>query len=245
LSQQVAELRRALSVRDDFVAGAVIELRNALTPVISLSDHICGASFDQEAAGSRVVPMVAGLGWASRQFLRRATVLLEASRLLTGAPYKPSLSAFALSDLVTEALTCVQEGAAVLGCEFRADIQGDLRVLSDRVALDLIVDNLLWNAIKSGAGRPIAITLMQGALPNNDAIRLTVTDGGPALPVDESGLFEPFDSAIVSDGNAQAGVGIWVARQMLAALGGELVMQHRPDVGNVSAVTLPFCPPPK
>jgi signal transduction histidine kinase len=117
-----------------------------------------------------------------------------------------------------------------------------IETLSDRSAVEQIVDNLLSNAIKFGAGAPVEI----GLVPADGAsARLTVRDHGIGIsPEDQARTFERFERVISTRPQAGFGLGLWTTRRLVEALGGTILIASAPGEGSTFVVTLPPASPP-
>jgi signal transduction histidine kinase len=243
----LAELREALCRRDRFLAIVTHELRNALTPVVSIVDYL-NVSLHREGgvAAAQTAAMVGQLSQAMHRYLRRTEVLLEASRLLAGGAYRPMPSTFDLSVLVRDAIGLSRAAAALVGSPIRPDVEPDVVVTADRTAIEIVVDNLLSNAVKYGAGRPITVTLRRAATAAGGSVRIAVRDEGIGIAaVDQVRIFEPFQRAAGATATG-FGIGLWVARGIVQACGGELAVERSaPGRGSSFAVTLPLCVSPE
>lgn len=85
LRRQVADLREAVRARDDFVAIAIHELRNPMTPIVAAADLALKAA--QDAKGScppRIAVLLERLQFLVQDFVQRSTRLLDVSRVEAG-----------------------------------------------------------------------------------------------------------------------------------------------------------------
>ena len=80
--------------------------------------------------------------------------------------------------------------------------------------------NLLSNALKYGAGRPIEISVRAGA----SRAAVVVRDHGVGIPADEqTAVFGPFARATTAQYHAGLGLGLWIAQQIVQASGGRIL----------------------
>jgi two-component system sensor histidine kinase KdpD len=88
----------------------------------------------------------------------------------------------------------------------------------DESSFELVVRNLISNAIKYGDGTEIRVC----AAASGSGIELTVADGGPGLPTDDVGrVFDLFFRADDARRRAQgAGIGLFVVRALVESAGG-------------------------
>jgi signal transduction histidine kinase len=241
----IASLREAIRVRDVFLAVASRELRNALTPLASLVEFLdMSVQRQHSSTPDEIAPMVGRLASATERFEKRTTLLFEASRLIAGEAYVPSPSTFDFASVVRSAIDVASPAATIVGSSIVATLDEDVVVISDRAALGLIVDTLISNATKFGAGRPIEVTLAYAHdAPEDARVRLSVRDHGIGLSrEDQERLFAPFGH-IAAGPSAGFGVGLWVAHALAQALGGTLSVESTLGLGASFTATLPLCAP--
>ncbi len=110
------------------------------------------------------------------------------------------------------------------------DVQGD------RVQIEIVLHNLLTNAIDALKQIPGRRTLELRAAASNDGfVRLTVTDNGPGVESERAQtLFEPLASGKVHG----LGLGLAISRSIVEAHGGALTLDpHAP--GAMFSLTIP------
>ncbi len=104
--------------------------------------------------------------------------------------------------------------------------------------LEQVLRNLLGNAAKYG-GADSTVTVI--ADTDDDWVRVRVEDQGPGIDDDElDQLFELFyRSPRTAAAASGAGIGLFVCRQLVAAMGGRISAERRPEGGATFVVTLP------
>ena len=110
----------------------------------------------------------------------------------------------------------------------------------DRLRLEQIVTNLLSNAVKYGAGRPISVEV--GATgPGEDAeVWIAVRDRGIGMSAEDLGrIFGRFERAASERNYGGLGLGLWIVRQVVDAMGGTISVESQPDRGSTFTVRLP------
>jgi len=169
-------------------------------------------------------------------YLKRAEILLDVSRITTGklilAP-----SPFDLSDLVRETVETFAAAARHAGAQIDIDAPASLPGTWDRLAMEQIIDNLVSNAIKYGAHRPVVIC----AEDHGDNVCIRVRDHGPGIPADaRSRIFGRFERAVGPEERRSGfGVGLWVVGQLVNAMGGTIRVDDAQGGGSVFIVNLP------
>jgi signal transduction histidine kinase len=124
----------------------------------------------------------------------------------------------------------------------------DLRILAptpvegrwDPMRLEQVVVNLIGNACKYGAGKPIEVTVSLGPA----GAELVVRDHGIGLsPADQHRIFERFERAVSPQEYAGLGLGLWITRQVVQAHGGQISVRSELGQGSEFKVVLPLVPP--
>lgn len=125
------------------------------------------------------------------------------------------------------------------GVRFSAEIAPDLPVVSgDDTYLEHVFRNLLSNAAKYGApGGYVRLT----ASAEDGVVVVRVLDGGPGIDeADADRLFDLFYRSPSTAGLAKgAGIGLFVCRSLLTAMGGSISACRREEGGSAFTVRLP------
>ena len=125
---------------------------------------------------------------------------------------------------------------ALAKCEVTVSSPASLEGLWDSKRLDQIVDVLLANAIKYGAGKPVEIALSEKPA----AAVLAVRDHGIGIAPDaQARIFERFERAVSSRHYGGLGLGLWFCREIVSAMGGRLAVQSAEGQGATFVVQLP------
>jgi signal transduction histidine kinase len=123
------------------------------------------------------------------------------------------------------------------------DPRTPVTLLVDPQRLGQVLTNLLQNALKfSGLEPPVDLRI---APVGDEAISFTVTDQGPGIPEQERELiFERFHQmdAASTRRSEGAGLGLYITRQLVDAMGGGIELTSREGFGSTFAVTIPLRP---
>jgi signal transduction histidine kinase len=109
------------------------------------------------------------------------------------------------------------------------------RVLADRASVQHVLMNLVVNATKfSPPGAPIAIDVGR----DGDDVCISVTDHGVGIPADKrERIFGKF--VRLQDGGVGVGLGLFICRALVEAMGGRIWAGEGPDGGARMSFTLP------
>ena len=143
-------------------------------------------------------------------------------------------------DLVELVRTILDEtGDAAPAVAGRLSYRGPPRqaIRARPVALKRALANLISNAISYGGSANVSMTAGAPGM-----VEIAIEDDGPGIPPDEiPRVFEPFHRLEQSRNRETGGVGLGlpIARNMLRAHGGDVVLSNRPAGGVRALVTLP------
>jgi two-component system, OmpR family, sensor histidine kinase KdpD len=167
--------------------------------------------------------------------------LLDSSRLANGGVH-PNLQPTGYAETAYRALLGV-DAASRVAVELDEPTPD---VLADPGLLERVLANVVDNALRHGAGAPVALR----ASTHADRVELRVVDRGPGVPRDGADrLFAPFqrlDGPDRADRHPVGGVGLGlsVARGFTEAMGGTLRAEDTPGGGLTVVVSLPAAPEP-
>ncbi len=229
-------VQEAVRARDEFLSIASHELRTPLTSMHLQMQSLMRTLHDGRQAPSRE-RLESKLEVVDRQERRLAKLvdrLLDISRLTAGR-LELELEEVDLAALVRDVATRFEEDFRRAGSPLQVRAEGPVIGLWDRMRLEEVVTNLLSNALKYGGGKPVEVFLEA----RSDRIRLWVRDQGMGIALeDQERVFERFQR--VSDyRQGGLGLGLWIVRRILEAMGGCIHLESRPGAGATFTVELP------
>jgi two-component system, OmpR family, sensor kinase len=233
------ELAQAVRARDEFIAIAAHELRNPMTPILGCAEHLLavGRRPESECPEAIIVALERLVGLIG-EYIKRATTLLDVSRITAGK-LCAELSLVELSEVMRQAVERHRPEAERSGCRLKPSIEDDVSGLLDQLAVEQIADNLLSNAIKYGAGEPIEVSLGR----HGAQAQLTVRDYGIGISEeDQARIFDAFERAVTRREHGGFGIGLWVVRQLVDIMHGEIHVTSCPAEGSTFTVILPLSP---
>ncbi len=169
-----------------------------------------------------------------RHYVRRATTLLNVSRANSGQiPLEPV--AFDIAELVCQTVSRFAPAAERARCPLQLDVQPEIAGVWDHLAVEQILDNLLSNALKFGAGRAVSVSLAA----DESCVTLTVRDEGAGISEqDQARIFGRFEQAVGQRQHGGFGVGLWLVRSLVGAMGGSITVESAPGQGAAFTVRL-------
>ena len=109
----------------------------------------------------------------------------------------------------------------------------------DPARLDQVITNLISNATKYGAGKPIEVTILK----DDSVARIVVKDHGIGIAAgDHERIFEQFERVGGDRYVTGLGLGLYISRNIVEQHGGRIRIQSAPGEGAVFTVELPLMP---
>ncbi len=238
LAADAAALRRADELKSALLAAVSHDLRTPLAAIVATAGNL--REEDVAWTARERHDFAAAIEGEARRLDRLVTNLLDVSRIEAGG-LRPRLGWYDLGALVDEVLGHSRQLLAHHRVVVAAE--DDLPPLAlDYVQIAQVLVNLLENATKYA---PAGTTVCLGARRVADEVVVTVMDEGPGLPAGAGDrLFAPFYRAgEPGRGPHGTGLGLAVARGFVAAHGGRIWGENRPEGGARFAFALPLAPP--
>jgi signal transduction histidine kinase len=225
--------RDSLAARDDMIASAAHELRNAFhTIVLRLATLRPAVQKQADAPAQQSFSRLTSMVNDATKLLES---LLDASRLSSGTlqlEYEP-VELVALTQTVMQRLDDeIQASGSAVDLQSSGPVDGNW----DRMRMEQIATNLLCNAIKYGLGKPIEA----GVRGDQATATLVVKDHGMGISEeDQASVFAPFVRSKDARKLRGVGLGLWIVRQLVEAHGGTIRVESAPGQGSKFVVVLP------
>jgi len=232
-------------IRDEFLSIASHELK---TPLAALQLRVDGLNrlvpkltdaMRSDPIVERMLQNVDGIGASSARIGDLITSLLDSSRITSGR-LELERHMVDVSAIVRHAIEERREESA--RCGYAIELEAPRPVFGewDGARVEQVVANLLSNAMKFGAGKPILVSVTQ---PTGGTARIAIRDQGIGIAsADASRIFQRFERAVSSRNYAGFGLGLWIAQQIVDAHGGEIHVTSEPGSGAMFTVDLPIHP---
>lgn len=220
-----AALRRSDVLKTALLRTVSHDLRSPLTAIVAAGHALLSPTverFERDQLTRAIVE-------EGERLSRLIDKLLDLSRLQAGNA-EPHLTELALEELLEAAAERVPAGVSLR-------VEGDPLVEGDGAQLERAFANLLENAARHTAGRPVDV---RAEVVDGRAV-VRITDQGPGIPPAERALiFEPFYRGRDAPPGSGSGLGLAIARGFVEANGGGISVESAADQGSTFVVSLPL-----
>ncbi|UCM90005.1 sensor histidine kinase [Streptomyces marincola] len=232
LEQRMQDLSARESASRQFVADMSHELRTPMTAITAMTEVL-------EDEVDNLDPMIAPAVQLVVSETRRLNDLVE--NLMEVTRFDAGTARMVLDDVdIADQVTACIDARAWLDAVHLDAPRGIIARLDPR-RLDVILANLIGNALKHG-GSPVRVTVREEETPaEGQQVLIEVADEGPGIP--EAVLPHVFDrfykasaSRPRSDGS---GLGLSIALENAHLHGGDIAVRNAPDGGAVFTLRLP------
>ncbi|HEX7491527.1 MAG TPA: ATP-binding protein [Candidatus Limnocylindrales bacterium] len=223
------------AAKDEFLRGVSHNLQTPLTSIRAYVEQLRGASM--EADQDRRLQIVAEQADRLTRLVRQ---LLTVTRLEAGV-LRAESEVMAIGPRVRRAWEALN--AHETAFELR-DGGGGWLAVADADQLDQVLWALLDNAVKYG-GRDGKVEVEIKAAPTAGKLYVTISDHGPGVTeADRTRLFTRFTRGASHTSGDGTGLGLYVSRQLLRAMGGDMWLEpERSGRGAEFTLALPGEPP--
>jgi two-component system, OmpR family, sensor kinase len=239
LARANAELREAVRARDEFLAIAAHELRSPMHALLLQMTSV--VEIARRGSTGDLVPRLERVRQVVERYVKRATTLLEISRINAGQ-LQLRFEHVDFATVVREVVESYATEAAYHGARINLTTPDVLYGRWDRLALEQIVTNLVSNAIKYGDGKPVDVKLVL----ETPCARLEVQDRGIGIPAaDQARVFNRFEQVVTAQTHSGFGIGLWLVRTLIDAHHGSIEIESAPRQGATFTVRLPLDSAPR
>ncbi|MBI2864587.1 MAG: HAMP domain-containing protein [Chloroflexi bacterium] len=240
--QDLTEVRRAESVRREFVGNVSHELRTPLASMRALVETLQDGAMDDPPAAKDFLRKMEIEVDEMTQMVRE---LLELSRIESGqVDFKMEPTDF--GPLVRQTVERMKAQAERAGIELATEVTGDLPiVVADGERIRQVLVNLIHNAIKfTPPPGKIIVSVLPATEPQVSGVAVSVADTGVGIPADDlARIFERFYKADKSRSSGGTGLGLAIAKHIVQAHGGNIWVESRVPAGRGGGSTFHFSLP--
>jgi signal transduction histidine kinase len=235
--QDVTRLRRFEELKNDLVATVAHEFRTPLTS-LRMAVHLC----TEQVAGP-LTDKQAELLHSAREDCDRlqgmVDDLLDLSRIESGKVELYPLPV-EVRRLIAGAIDEFRPDADIKGVNLRApNSLPQVSVLADHERIGHVFSNLVGNAVRY---TPKGGSIELGAASIDGFVRFTVSDTGTGILKEyQDRIFEKFFQ-VPGAGPKGTGLGLYIAKEIVSAHGGEIGVESETGRGSTFWFTLPAVP---
>jgi signal transduction histidine kinase len=235
--RDITEQARLDAARRDFIATASHELKTPLFSLSGFMELIDEGELDAATESEFLALM--------RQQVDRLTdlslSLLDLSQVDSGA-VRLEADDIDLTAVTRNVIAEFRPGAESRGVSIEVAAPAELPAACDERRVGQVLRALLDNAVKfSPQGGTVAVDLAAETVAGAaDDVVITITDQGPGIPADElDRVFERFFRGKDGAHQSGSGLGLSIARDMVALMGGTLTVRSRRGSGATFTVRMP------
>jgi len=224
----------------EFLANMSHEIRSPLNAVLGFAYLLEQRAIDADARN-----MVRNIRVSGQSLLAIVNDILDVSKIEAGHMLIEA-APFCLGELLEKVATSMRIGAAGKDLQLIVDTPpaGVGVLLGDALRLEQVLLNLTGNAVKFTPGGQVALrcTLL-GRDGDTLVLQFSVHDTGIGIDLAaQEAIFSPFTQADSSTTRrfGGTGLGLTICRQLVALMGGALVVDSAPGRGSVFSFSLPL-----
>jgi len=214
----ITRMRALEAVRRDFLSNAAHELRTPVTSISGYAETLLTGGIDAELSKEFITTIHRN----ARRIADMVSDLLVLDTLGGRAAVIGERVSVPLLEVVDDAVRTAK--GVTPSAQIDVEV-GAIAVLGTREGLEHVVQNLIDNAIKYGAGAPVSVR----ATKHDGRVRLAIADAGPGIPKGhEERIFERFYRVDAGRSRDQGGTGLGLAivKSHVEAMGGRVWFEH-------------------
>jgi signal transduction histidine kinase/DNA-binding NarL/FixJ family response regulator len=229
--------KSAKAVRNEFLSSISHEVRTPMNTIMGMTD--LALSTDVDAKQRRYLEQVRA---AADSLLGLLNDLLDLSKI-HARRLRLDVQDFRLRDCIADVVGRYRVRAEQKGLAFECGIAEDVpdTIVGDPGRLRQVLSVLLSNALKFTDEGRIAVRVGVRECGDEDAVlEFAVTDTGIGIPEEmQEAVFEAFRQAdgSVTRAHGGCGIGLSIASELVAMMGGDLRVQSRPGQGSTFRFT--------
>ncbi len=231
------QANQAILIRDEFLSISSHELRTPLTP-LKIQLQVLSMHIEKGTYSDLSIEQLRKMLALAEKQVNRITVLvddlLDVTRISSGK-LTLNIEEVEMVELIKEVVDRYKTQLQTAQCDVHLNLVDSVFAHIDRIRFEQVFVNLLTNAIKYAAGKPITITLKV-----EDQIVLIVSDRGIGISeIDHKRIFDRFERANSNTAQGGLGLGLYIVDQIVKAHNGTIEMESQKGKGTTFTVKLP------
>ncbi len=239
VGRERAERSRVVEAEGRARATLSHELRSPLTAIQAyaslLLDGLFGPLEDRQRESISRIRM------SGQHLLAIIENLLDLARIDAGT-LTLSTRSVQVEDVVAEAVQMLQPRLDEKKQELRSDCPGNLTVHADPDRLRQALVNLIGNAIKyTPEGGTVRVEVAVTERADEEVAAIAVSDDGRGMsPEVLPTIFEAYDRGGAESHESGVGLGLFISRELLREMDGEIHVESEPGAGSTFTAFLPL-----
>ncbi|GAB3427119.1 ATP-binding protein [Massilia solisilvae] len=236
-----AQALSASAAKSQFLSNMSHELRTPLNGILGYAELL----HEDLPQGSEQHDFARFIHESGTHLLALVNQVLQLNKIESGNE-RVTTEVLAVRPLVQQAANAHRSSAMAKGLALDFTVEPDTPelIVSDRLKLTQVLNNLLHNAVKFTETGSVRLEVHR----EGDRLRFAVSDTGPGIPVALQGkIFEKFFQvdAQAARHNDGTGLGLALVSELVRMLGGELTLASETGRGTTIAFTIPCVLPPQ
>ncbi|RPH34108.1 MAG: hypothetical protein EHM93_01760 [Bacteroidales bacterium] len=233
IEQQAEALRDLNALKDKLFSIISHDLRSPLASLFSMLNMAKDGQFSDEEEKHILSELSKNVEYNTELL---ENLLKWASSQMKGSTINPIT--FDIYDITTKKIKLYEKAARQKGIDLVNSVAANTTVFADRDMIELILRNLITNAIKfSSNGDSITVS----AITSNGFVRVCVADNGKGIPQESIGRL--FGKQVFSTRGTQnekgTGLGLILCRDFVQINGGRVWVESQENVGSKFFFTIP------
>ena len=229
------KLLKSEKLKSDFLSNIKNEINNPLTSILGLLNQSISNPEDTERNiknAKLIYDEVYSLNFQMRN-------IFNAAEIEAGQSF-PELSNVNIKELIEETITSFKHLLTKNEIEIKLEYSGEEHFVSDREKLEVVMANLISNAIKFSDS---SSQIMLGVINSESNLEIKLQDFGVGINEDDLNLiydrFKQLDTG-TRKGFGGHGLGLAVVNSLIEILEGKMVIDSRSGEGTQVAINLPL-----
>jgi PAS domain S-box-containing protein len=230
LIEKNEELKKINRELDQFVYSVSHDLRSPLLSVKGLLSLI-----ELNIGNEELIRQYSGLIGTSINRLDETIIeILDYSR---NSRLNIQVDQFNLEELITTIFDDLKPQVEA-DFQFQLKVNGNPQVAVDKMRLATILKNVITNGVKYRKKRAVPSYISLAITNTDDLCRITISDNGEGISIEnQAKVFNMFYRASTS--SSGTGLGLYICKEMVTKLGGEIILSSDLSIGTTIEITLP------
>jgi signal transduction histidine kinase len=241
ISAAIREKESALEMRNEFLSIASHELKTpiaALSLQLQIAERKLRNKSNPAAHETEQLAFLEKTGLQISRLVQIVEQLLDVSRI-DRKIVSLQFEKINLGDFISGLVERLDSNLRQAGCTISLHLQNDVYCNWDSVRFEQVFENLISNAIKYAAGKPIRIETKDVA----GVVEIAVRDNGPGIEKSkQTMIFDRFVRANSSPQIKGLGLGLFITRQIIETHGGTIWVEGKMGEGTSFLMKIPAHP---